>query len=428
MVMVAVFSFIGNNAIARTGGETCLAPCEGFRTQTMGGWGANPQGNNPATLLQEHFTTLFGTTGVVVGGVTGGDGCNSNNVLKLRSAYAVNKFLPSGSTARALDKTYTNPTNGSEKVKGSVVYENVLAGQAVALTITLAFNEANINGFSSGTPLRDAVIAEGPFMGETVGFVLNEANRFLSGCTSIYTASQINDALSKINESYVDGVPRSGFLLCEFPKPTVALKAEPECDKPTKITATASGGKSPYTYAFTGPNNYTATNSTGIISVEVPGIYSVTVTDARKCEASAEVEAEVYISPSSAGAELELCESSAGSGEAGFDLTSAAEAILKDLGANVTITGWFTNGDGTGEIFDPAAFTSGNATVYAQLTNSDTDCVGYAEVTLKVNPLPVLTVDTPINICIGATYNLEDAVLSSSVGAILTYFDGDPNQ
>src|SRR4029079_7296542 len=52
----------------------CEVNCH-FRTQTQGGWGATPNGNNPAMYLQNHFASCF-PNGVTIG-------CQSANTLTL---------------------------------------------------------------------------------------------------------------------------------------------------------------------------------------------------------------------------------------------------------------------------------------------------------------------------------------------------------
>ena len=44
---------------------SCEEDCE-FRTQTQGGWGAPPNGNNPAKYLQNNFVSCF-PNGVTIG-------------------------------------------------------------------------------------------------------------------------------------------------------------------------------------------------------------------------------------------------------------------------------------------------------------------------------------------------------------------------
>jgi hypothetical protein len=179
--------------------------CPGFRTQTQGGWGATPKGGNSGAYLHNNFQQVF-PDGVTVG-------CDNTHTLRLTSAQQVTDFLPSGSTARALDRDYTNPGTN---------YSNVFAGQVVALTLSVKFDEANSSFGSSPILLKDLVIGEGPFAGKTVGFVLAQANLALGGCSALYTLAQLHEVVSRINESYVDGVLADGALLmlcppvCEF--------------------------------------------------------------------------------------------------------------------------------------------------------------------------------------------------------------------
>src|ERR1043165_4191897 len=66
-----------------TSNSFVFAPsCGMLRTQTQGGWGASPAGNNPGTYLHAHFNATFS------GGLT--LGCYPNNYyIKLTSAQAV---------------------------------------------------------------------------------------------------------------------------------------------------------------------------------------------------------------------------------------------------------------------------------------------------------------------------------------------------
>ena len=62
--------------------------------------------------------------------------------------------------------------------------------------------------------LSDLIISSGTFSGWTVGEVVNEANQFIGQCESYYTASELNDVLSRINENDVDGTMDGDYLLC----------------------------------------------------------------------------------------------------------------------------------------------------------------------------------------------------------------------
>lgn len=179
--------------------QLCPPPCVinpgDYRTQTQGGWGAAPNGNNPGAYLHTNFATAF-PNGLVVG-------CG-NKTITLTSAQAVNDFLPQGGTAVALTQSYTNP----------VTSISVLAGQVVTLKISVVFDNAFANFGSSNTALSALVITSGTFQGWTVGQLLAEAEAVLGGCSSNYTAAQINSAVDLVNNNFDNGTVVGTYLTC----------------------------------------------------------------------------------------------------------------------------------------------------------------------------------------------------------------------
>lgn len=169
-------------------------PCGGFRTQTQGGWGAPPHGNNPGKYMQSHFAGAF-PNGLTVG-------CTYK--ITLNSAQAITDYLPGGGKPAALTSNYTNPTG----------LKNNLASQLVTLTLSVQFDRFDPNFSSSSVALGDLVIASGPFKGKKISDVLTEANNVLGGCPSAYSATDISDVLTSINENFDDGTKNGGFLLC----------------------------------------------------------------------------------------------------------------------------------------------------------------------------------------------------------------------
>ena len=189
-------------------GEACEATCledssdlggcdpGDFRTQTMGGWGAPPNGGNPGAYMHANFATCF-PTGVSVG---------CTYTINLTSAQAVTDFLPCGGVPASLSANYTDPTFG--------VLMNTLAGQTVALTLSVGFDYCDPNFGASLNNLADLTVAVGPFAGWTVADVLTEANLVLGGCASNYSASELNEALTGINENFVNGTVVGSYLNC----------------------------------------------------------------------------------------------------------------------------------------------------------------------------------------------------------------------
>jgi hypothetical protein len=166
-----------------------------YRTQTQGGWGATPHGNNPAVLLANNFAAVY-PSGVTIGGT---------KTLTFTSAAAVGNFLPAGGKAGALTASAVNPTSSSA---------GVFAGQVLALRLSVDFSNAGVT--TSG--LSALKIAPGkPLAGSTVAQVLAWANTLLGGGTAGVpagvTIATLNTVVSSINENFDNGTTNNGFLV-----------------------------------------------------------------------------------------------------------------------------------------------------------------------------------------------------------------------
>jgi len=170
-----------------------------FRTQTQGGWGAAPNGNNPGAYLHEHFGEVF-PNGISLG---------CDNTLVLLTAQDVTNFLPSGSSPAVFP-------SGSLVNPGSA-YSNVFAGQLVALTISLAMDSSIPEFGSSNLALSDLIVIGESLEGWAVGEVWQLANEVIGGCNTNYTPAELVQVLSSINENFVDGTINQGYLDCSIP-------------------------------------------------------------------------------------------------------------------------------------------------------------------------------------------------------------------
>jgi hypothetical protein len=168
-----------------------------LRTQTQGGWGAPAAGNNPGTYRDANFDAAF-PAGVTIG-------CGDGFEATFTSAAAVQAFLPAGGSPGALDQDLTDPTSTSG---------GVLAGQVLALSLSVGFDLYDADFGECDTALAEMVVADegSACHGMTVLEVLSEANAVLGGCESEFSASEINDCVTAINENYVDGDSDNGFL------------------------------------------------------------------------------------------------------------------------------------------------------------------------------------------------------------------------
>lgn len=169
--------------------------CGQLRTQTPGGWGAEPNGNNAGTYLHANFATAF-PSGITVG-------CTPNYNVTLTTAQAITNLLPTGGQAAVLTQNYTNPA----------AIKNVLVGHLVALTLSTGFDVYDANFGQAGIQLGQMHIGSGTFAGWTVNAFLAEANKTLGGCGT-YTLQQVLTTATSINENYVDGTIDNGFLVC----------------------------------------------------------------------------------------------------------------------------------------------------------------------------------------------------------------------
>ena len=170
--------------------------CGQLRTQTPGGWGAEPEGNNPGTYLHANFAAAF-PTGLTVG-------CAAGKTVKVTTAQAITDLLPTGGQPVVLLASSINPP----------AIKNVLVGHLIALTLSIGFDVYDPNFGQAGVKLGDMVIGSGTFANMTVSQFLVIANNVLGGCSNAYTPSQIQEVAEDINENYSNGNVDNGFLNC----------------------------------------------------------------------------------------------------------------------------------------------------------------------------------------------------------------------
>jgi hypothetical protein len=184
----------GTTTVSATDKETVQvvapAPEAPYKTFTQGGWGAKPSGNNPGKFLADNFAKVY-PSGVSIGGA---------KTIKLTASTAVEKFLPQGSTPARLTQNYLNPNWDI----------TVLAGQVLALKLNVDFSAAKLTRAGLG----GLVVVSGDMAGNTVNQVLATANAVLGGgaLPSGLTLSELNEAVTRINENFNGGSQNNGFL------------------------------------------------------------------------------------------------------------------------------------------------------------------------------------------------------------------------
>jgi hypothetical protein len=240
---------------------------EGFKTFTNGGWGTQCNGGNPGCYRDANFAAAF-PNGLTIG-------CGSNT-LKLTSSAAVQAFLPSGTSARALDAGSMVDPGGS--------YRNVLAGQLVAVTLAAGFDAYDPNFSTNTNSFSDLIIANGTFSGMTVSQFLNVANQVIGGCSTEYSFSDVNVAATAINENYDNGTVNNGYLICNpFKLYTITVDSNVNCYGYLngQVSVTVIGGSAPYVYTLNNGQTSGSSNSTSYTFTGLgAGSYTVSVTDA----------------------------------------------------------------------------------------------------------------------------------------------------
>jgi SprB repeat len=256
-------SILGAAFLMLTAGANSFAQdCTGFRTYTIGGWGANCNGNNAGCYRDAHFASAF-PNGLTIGCGTGS--------LTLTSAQDVNDFLPCSGPSSVL------PAGNMLNPGGAL--NNTLAGQIVAVTLAVGFDAADANYASNAQSIGGLQIASGTFSGMSVTQFLAIANDAIGGCATGYSLADLNSAATAINQNYDNGISDDGFLMCNQVPPMIISLLDPahvNCngDYTAELTASVTGGTAPYSYLWSNGG------TTATISNLPAGTYSVVVTDA----------------------------------------------------------------------------------------------------------------------------------------------------
>ncbi len=165
------------------------AECDlsGEKTYSQGGWNANPHGNNPGTLLNNHFSDVF-PKGLIIGDP-------DHNTIKLTSAKAVRDFLPGGGKSKILNRNYTNPKS-RYRVAGN------WGGQICAAIINVEMNKAGFLG-SSNPKLEDLIFRKTAFEDMSIKDFLVLANKAIGGGgLGGYKINDFKNAAYLINKNF----------------------------------------------------------------------------------------------------------------------------------------------------------------------------------------------------------------------------------
>ena len=163
-----------------------------FRSETQANWGADPDGTNPATLLLNSFGDVF-PQGLEIGSSGG-------KRILFTTAQAVLNFLPQSGPPAPLPGSFLNPPPPD--------LANVFAGQVTALTLNVEFDRFDPAFGKSNVALSALLVAEpaSRLFNVSVDKVLVLSNQVLSGAANVgYSADELNEAVTRINQNFVDG-------------------------------------------------------------------------------------------------------------------------------------------------------------------------------------------------------------------------------
>jgi hypothetical protein len=172
---------------------------------SQGGWGMKCNGGNAGCVRDAGFTAAF-PAGLVVGG---------GHTIKLRTASAVQAYLAANGRPSPLTQSHVDPR---------VTESGSLGGQVVALKLSVVFSDLGLMPTSEPSRLGDMLVAKGPFTGMTARELLALGEVVLGGqdCELLRhgaTMDQLDEALDKANQAFLDCKKSSGFLVAPAPNP-----------------------------------------------------------------------------------------------------------------------------------------------------------------------------------------------------------------
>ena len=214
-----------------------------------------------------------------------------------------------------------------------------------------------------------------------------------------------------------------------FTKPTVSIPVPQVCDNTTlSLQADVSGGKSPYTYDWSGPGGYTETTTSSpatIPNAHHPtnsGNYKVEVTDANGCKADAT--ASITVSAPVDPGEISVDITSVCKGETKAITLSSTKAptgghnpsyqwrMQEEGGAWVDISGATDFNGWTGDItFDKT--TKFRRVFFNACGNTESN-----EVTVTIVEPAVLDPGGPYTVCPGQTVTLQGKIVSGATQGV----------
>jgi uncharacterized protein YjdB len=368
------------------------------------------------------FNSYVSLATLPTGWTTGGSGGFQSVGNGSSTTGGFYSFVPSSNAAdRSLGALHSSSATGYYQV----TFTNSTGSTITSLNISYDFEQYRSAGNATGWDVlvngtaNAALSAAGVTSGITTGtpYVLNKSTSLtglsIAAGTTFTIRWTVNDLSGSDNPVAIDNfkmcVPGAAFSI-------TATNSSPTTEpSPVTLTGSATLGTSPYTYNWSGPSSYSATGTGPIISpssaATTTGTYTVSVTDAANCTASATTIVTVNpgtgcsgtpISGTASASPASLCVSGTSTLTVA-GATSAAGLTYQWQSSTTGAIGTFTNiSAATDVIYTTPTITTTTyyrlVTICTSSTLSDTSTITH----VTVNPLPTISAPGG-SICSGGT-------------------------
>ncbi len=317
------------------------------------------------------------------------------------------------------------PLGARAKVSGHPIVKTVARTLFLFVAVVLAANTHARAGFLPCTPptiTSTTPVSVCGFGDITLNATASSGtvNWYLtsSGGTSLHSGNSFPTFVSSTTTFYVEAsdagcvsTERTAVVATVNEKPTATATASTgtACvGNVLSLTATASGGTTPYTYSWTGPDGFASASnsspnaSTAPLTIDGAGFYGVTVTDANGCTGTSSALVSVYSNPTLdvVGTPNPVCTGNILSLSSGFNSGGSGFATYSWTGPN----GFSSTGENPG-VNDA---TSACAGVYTVIATDSHGCVGVgttSTISVVTNSVTVTTSGS-ITICNGSSATL----------------------
>ncbi len=344
-------------------------------------WQSSPTGNNPWTNISGATSSNY-TTGAMAGPnyfrvVVSASGSDCNSVTSNRSYVDViaNIAISSQPASSSICFGSTQTLNVSTTGGSSPTYQWQVS------TDNLAFS--NIAGATLISYTTPSLVATRYYR-----VIVSGSG---SGCSSV-TSAVATISVGGCIENCTNGIDDDGdgLIDCADSNCSLSLLANAGTDAAvcagaaTTLTATATGGVTPYTLAW---SNGLGGGASKVVSPASATTYTVTVTSSNGCTSTDQVSVSVNALPiANAGLDVTIC--------AGLSTTLTA--------SGGTSYAW-SNGLGSGA---SKTVTPASTTTYTVTVTNASGCTATDQVVVNVNASPIASAGSNVTICNGTAVNL----------------------